>query len=152
MKTPINLLGNGLGLAAMLAGSLAHAAVFTFDPDTPGINDGDDISTAFTGVTLSALSSGAVFASEFTLAPTGSLLFAWKNGEFLDDHWGRKDAPTLQADFVGFLAHTVSIDYLSDLGEVVLEAFDSNNIHLGTVVGTPDFDVRTLTFTTGARI
>lgn len=151
MKTSIALTGYGLGLAAMLTCGWAHAAVFTFDPDAPGINDGDNISTAFAGVTLSSTGGGdgSVYASALGLAPTGSLVFAWNNGGFLDEHWGRSNAPAFEALFSGFLAHTVSIDYLSDSGAVTLDAYDVANNLLGTVSGLPDFDPQTLSFSTG---
>lgn len=151
MKTSIAHTGYGLGIAAMLTCGWAHAVMFTFDPDAPGINAGDNISTAFAGVTLSSTGGGdgSVYASTLGLAPTGSLVFAWNNGGFLDEHWGRSNAPAFEALFSGFLAHTVSIDYLSDFGVVTLEAYDGANTLLGTVSGPPGFDPQTLSFSTG---
>ncbi len=153
MKTPITFLGNGLGLAAMLAGGLAHAVVFTFDPDTPGINDGDNISTFFPAAQFFARPSGGggdapVYATSHGAAPTGSLVFGWDNGGFLDGHWGRSNAPDLFVVF-SIPANQVSIDYFSDVGIVTLQAFDSGNNLLGTSTGTPDFFPQTLTLSTG---
>lgn len=150
-KIPIALKVYGLGIAAMLAVGWAHAAIITFDPDSPGINDGDNISSAFTGVTFSSTGGGdgSVYASALGMAPTGSLVFAWNNSGFLDEHWGRSDAPAFEALFSGFLAHSVSIDYLSDLGVVTLEAFDVANNSLGAILGPADSDPQTLTFSTG---
>lgn len=151
MKTTRSWIGNGLGIGALVAGLTAQAAVFTFDPDDPGINDGDDISTYFSGVTLSATGGGdgSVYASLHGMALTGSRVFGWNNGGFLDEHWGRSNAPAFEALFTGFLANQVSIDYLSDLGQVGLEAYDAADNLLGAVVGGPDWDPQTLTFSTG---
>lgn len=129
----------------------ARAGVFTFDPDAPGINDGDNISASFSGVILSSTGGGdgSVYAVSNGLAPTGNLVFGWNNGGFSDEHWGRSNAPAFEALFTGFWANQVSIDYLSDLGQVGLEAYDAADNLLGTVVGGPDWDPQTLTFSTG---
>ncbi len=143
--------GNGLGIGVLVAGFAAQAAVFTFDPDGPGINDGDNISSFFSGVMLSSTGGGdgSVYAASHGLAPTGNRVFGWNNGGFMDEHWGRSNAPAFEAVFTGFLANQVSIDYLSDLGQVGLEAYDAANNLLGAVVGGPDWDPQTLTFSTG---
>lgn len=128
------------------------AMVITIDPDAPGINDGDDISTFFagSGVTLSAVggssSEGKVYAYESWFAPTGSLVFGWNDGSFLDDHWGRSSSPTFKATFSGSLPQKVEIDYLSE-GTVTLTAYDSSDNVLGSVSEAGDFDPHTLTFT-----
>lgn len=146
-----SLFRNGFGVGALVAGLTAQAAVFTFDPDAPGLNDGDNISAYFSGVAFSSTGGGdgSVYASPHGMAPTGSRVFAWNNGGFLDEHWGRSNAPAFEAIFTGFLANQVSIDYLSDLGQVGLEAYDTADNLLGAVVGGPDWSPQTLTFSTG---
>lgn len=143
--------GNRLAITTLIAGLSAQAAVFTFDPDQPGINDGDNLSTSFTGVTLSSTGGGdgAVYAASSGQAPTGNLVFAWNNGGFVDEHWGRSNAPALEVLFSGFLANQVSIDYLCDLGQVDLEAYDDANNLIGATVGGPDWSPQTLTYSTG---
>lgn len=151
MKTIRSLIGYGLGISALVAGLPAQAAVFTFDPDAPGINDGDNISAYFSGVTLGSTGGGdgSVYASPHGMAPTGSRVFAWNDGGFLDEHWGRANAPAFEALFTGFLANQVSIDYLSERGQVDLEAYDAANNLLGAVASGPDWSPQTLTFSTG---
>jgi hypothetical protein len=103
------------------------------DPDATGINDGDDISNFFTGVVLSAVGGdtddGKVYALESFAAPTPRKVFAWFDGRFKDDHWGRSSSPAFRADFTGSLPMKVEIDYYFDLlgTSVWLHAYDSND-------------------------
>ncbi len=149
MKATPNLIG---GLCATLVSLPVSAALVIVDPDTTGINDGDDISTFFTGsgVTLSAVggssSDGKVYAYESSSPPTGSLVFGWNDGYFLDDHWGRATSPTFKATFSGSLPNQVKIDYITD-GTITLTAYDSSDNVLGSVFAVGDFDPHTLTFT-----
>ncbi|MBW2422484.1 MAG: hypothetical protein JRH19_28420, partial [Deltaproteobacteria bacterium] len=56
---------------------------------------------------------------------------------YFDDHWGRDNSQALRADFASFLAQEVSIDYMTDLGAVTIEAFAAGGGSLGTVSAGP---------------
>ena len=124
--------------------------IITIDPDANGINNEENISTFFSGVTLSAIggsgSDGSVYALENQDAPTPDKVFAWFDGNFLDDHWGRTGSPAFKAEFSGSLAQKVEIDYLFD-GIVTLGVFDATDTLLGSVSAQGGFSPGTLTFT-----
>jgi len=116
------------------------------DPDAS--TDRTDISGFFAGVTLSA--EGGASSDDLVYAyaqpsPTGSLSFGWFDGSFFDFHWGRSNSPALRADFNGFLADAVSIDYETDRGDVSIEGLGAGGGSLGFSAASPG--TGTLTFT-----
>lgn len=122
--------------AAMLAFCFAVSAtaqVTTIDPDTAP--DGQDISSFYAGVTLTAAGSPdpAVYAYADNFPITGAHVFAWNNLGFLDGHWQRHDAPSFRADFLS-PARQVFIDIETD-GLFTLSAYDMNDVLLGSDSG-----------------
>jgi len=105
--------------ATLMAGTAGAA---TFDPDA--FADGTDISTAVSGVTLSAVftgsgdpanpaninSTGAVFARNSGNTSTGSLGFAHSAGDLA---WGNGSFEYLRIDFASMMS-SVSLDFINN--------------------------------------
>lgn len=141
--------GDPYGGTLLLTVSEPGEQTIVVEPDLSTV--GTDISNLVEGVTLSAqggdTSDNFVYAVDSFAAPTGQLSFGWFDDPFFDDHWGRSSSPTLRADFSGFLAREVSIDYQADSGTVTVEAFGSGGGSLGTVSAGPG--TGTLTYAAG---
>ena len=116
-----------------LAGFHTAQAAIVIDADSS--TNGTDISNAFaaSGVTLSAVGGGSVFAATSPGATTGTLAFAYLDAlSAIDSHWARATSPVFRADFTGFTASQVMIDFNADPGSGTIEAFDTGGSSLGT--------------------
>lgn len=123
-------------VSVILVSTSVATAIFTADPDS--FSDGTDISTAFPGLTLSAVGggwdkpSGSILAQDPTIETepfnpsTGELAFGTDDGMY--PHLFRENRIQLRADFAG-PASFVSLDFIGndddgdDVG--VLKAYDS---------------------------
>lgn len=127
------------------------ADTVVIDPDDAA--NEQDISSFFSGVTLSALgpADDRVFALGSGFTPPR--FFAWKNDSFLDAHWGRDDTtpPTFRAEFDdAYFAVCIDVHVQ---GDVTLEAFDAEGASLGTAVEEASFPTAfegTLSFIAGS--
>ena len=120
---------NFIGLVLALSTSIAHAYLVTVDPDD--FANGTDISSAFSGITLSAIDGGSnvivtpsVFSQTSLLASTGTQVFG-HDGIFTQT-WANGLVGDLRIDFAQ-ATDFVSIDIISNNGfdPGFLQAFDS---------------------------
>ena len=124
-------------VAASITVVSAHAAVV--DPDS--FSSGTDISNAFAGVTLSALTTtgtlNPVYSVTDSYASTGDRVFSASSTANVSWFQGIDFSSALRIDFAT-VVNTVSIDVISDNHSDygTLEIFDASNNSLGYVASS----------------